>query len=72
VYNIVKNTNNLVLNALKIANFIILCTDILIYAVSLSAVLLVGQSRDRFPVVSLYFSVTYSFDCTVAWGRLSP
>jgi hypothetical protein len=25
------------------------------------AVLLVGQSRDRFPVVSLYFSVTYSF-----------
>jgi len=23
-------------------------------------------------VVSLYFSVTYSFDCTVAWGRLSP
>ena len=27
----------------------------------ISAALLVGRSRDRFPVVSLDFSVTYSF-----------
>jgi hypothetical protein len=35
--------------------------------------LLVGRSRDRFPVMSLYFSVTY-FLPTVprSWGRLSP
>jgi len=37
VYDIVNiNTKNLVLTALKIANFIIRCTDILISAVSLS------------------------------------
>ena len=35
--------------------------------------LLVGRSRDRFPVLSLAFSVTY-FLPTVPWpwGRLSP
>jgi len=60
VYNTVKNTKNLVATALKIANFIILCTDILISAIS-SAALLVRQSQDRFPVVSLDFSMTYSF-----------
>ena len=37
------------------------------------AALLVGRSRDQFPVVSLDFSVTY-FLPTVqwSWGRLSP
>jgi hypothetical protein len=37
------------------------------------AALLVGRSRDRFPVVSLDFSVTYFLPIVPwPWGRLSP
>ena len=37
------------------------------------AVLLVGRSRDRFPVLSLDFSVTYFLPTKPwPWGRLSP
>jgi len=41
--------------------------------ISKGAALLVGRFRDRFPVVSLDFSLTY-FLLTVTWpwGRLSP
>jgi len=36
------------------------------------AALLVGRSRDRFPVVSLDFSVTLLPTVPSPWGRLSP
>jgi hypothetical protein len=39
----------------------------------LEQILLVGRSRDRFPVVSLDFSVIYSLPTVPwPWGRLSP
>jgi hypothetical protein len=45
----------------------------LMRTVIFSVALLVGRSRDRFPVVSLHFSVTYLLP-TVPWprGQLSP
>jgi hypothetical protein len=36
------------------------------------AALLVGRSRDRFPVVSLDFSVTFPSDRTMALGSTQP
>jgi hypothetical protein len=36
------------------------------------AALLVGRSRDRFPVVSLYFSLTFISDRTMALGSTQP
>jgi len=43
------------------------------FYMEICAALLVGRSRDRFPVVSLDFSVTYFLQTAPwPWGRLNP